>query len=92
MRPVTVSECLIGPPLTKVLIVEEDELVKLRLVDASTYTVPDRSPVLTVTVAETDVSELSTEESDARGKSPIVANDSVLDVVLPSLLVEVTRA
>lgn len=86
------SECLIGPPLMKVLTVEEDELVKLRLVDASTYTVPDRRPVSTVAIAETDVSELSTEESTARGKSPMVANDSVLDVVLPSLLVDITRA
>ena len=91
MRPVTASECLVGPPLTKVLTVEEDELVKYRLLEASTCTVPDRSPVSTVTIAETDVSELSIEESDACGKSPMVANDSVLDVVLPSLLVDVTR-
>ena len=91
MRPVTVSECRVGPPLTKVLTVEEDESAKLLLVDASKCTVPDKSPVSTVTLAETDVSELSTEESTARGRSPMVVNDSVRDVVLPSWLVEVTR-
>ena len=85
------SECLIGPPLMKVLTGEEDELVKLRLVDASKYTVPDRSPVFTVAVEEIDVSELWVEESEARGRSPMVVNDSVLDTVLPSWLVEVTR-
>ena len=86
------SECLIGPPLTKVLTAEEDELVKLRLVDASKYTVPDRRPVSTVAIAETDVSELSAEEIKACGKSPMVVRDSVLDVVPPSLLVDITRA
>ena len=70
---------------------DEDEFSKLRLVDASRYTVPDRSPVSTVTVADTDVRALSSEESAARGRSPMVANDSVGDVVLPSWLVEVTR-
>ena len=91
VSPETVSECRVGPPLTKVLTVEEAESSKLRLVDASRYTVPDKSPVLTVTLAETVASELSTEESAARGRSPIVVNDSVRDVVLPSWLVEVTR-
>lgn len=70
---------------------DDDEFSKLRLVDASRYTVPDRSPVSTDTVADTDVSELSSDESVARGRSPIVANDSERDVVLPSWLVEVTR-
>ena len=70
---------------------DDDEFSKLRLVDASRYTVPDSRPVSTVTVADTDVRTLSSEESAARGRSPIVANDSVRDVVLPSWLVEVTR-
>lgn len=70
---------------------DDDEFSKLRLVDASRYTVPDRSPVSTVTVADTDVRALSSEESATRGRSPMVANDSVGDVVLPSWLVEVTR-
>ena len=68
VRPETVIECWVGPPLTKVLTVEADESSKLRLVDTSRYTVPDKSPVLTVTLAETDVSELSTDESTARGR------------------------
>ena len=92
MRPETVSECRMGPPLKKVPTLDDDEFSKLRLVDASKYTVPDRRPVSTDTVADTDVSELSSDESVARGRFPIVANDSVLDVVLPSLLVDVTRA
>ena len=70
---------------------DDDEFSKLRLVDASRYTVPDSRPVSTVTVADTDVRTLPSEESAARGRSPIVANDSVRDVVLPSWLVEVTR-
>ena len=70
---------------------DDDEFSKLRLVEVSRYTVPDRRPVSTVTVADTDESELSSEESAARGRSPIVANDSVCDVVPPSWLVEVTR-
>ena len=45
-----------------------------------------------MTLAETDVSELSTKEIEPRGKSPMVVNDSEPDVVLPSRLVEVTRA
>ena len=87
-----VNECLVGPPLTKVLTDDELEFSKLRLVDASICTVPDKRPVATVTVAETVVRELLTEVSAARGRSPSVVNDSVLDVALPSLLVEVTRA
>jgi hypothetical protein len=51
----------------KVLTVEEDELVKLRLVDASKYTVPDRRPVSTIAVEEIVVSELWVEESEAWG-------------------------
>ena len=70
---------------------DDDEFSKLRLVDASKYTVPDRRPVSTDTDADTDVSELSSDESVARGRVPIVVNGSVLDVVLPSLLVDVTR-
>jgi hypothetical protein len=81
----------VGPPLTNVPTLDDDEFSKLRLVDTSIYTDPDRSPVSTVTVAETVVSELSSEESVARGRSPIVVNDSERDVVLPSWLVEVTR-
>ena len=92
VRPETVSECLIGPPLKKVPTLDDDEFSKLRLLDASKYTVPDRSPVSTVTVEEIEVSELSIEESDARGNSPMVVNVSVLDVALPNLLVDVTRA
>ena len=92
VRPETVSECCVGPPLKKVPTLDDDEFSKLRLVDASKYTVPDRSPVFTVAVEEIDVSELWVEESEARGRSPMVVNDSVLETVLPSLLVEVTRA
>ena len=80
-----------GPPLTKVPTLDDDEFSKLRSVEASRCTVPDRSPVSTVTVAETEVSELSTDDSSACGMSPMVVNDSVLDEVPPSWLVDVTR-
>jgi hypothetical protein len=39
-----------------------------------------------------DVRELSTEVSVACGREPIVVNEATVEAVLPSWLVEVTRA
>ena len=87
----TINECCVGPPLTKVLTFDEIESVKLRFVEASKYTKPDNRPVSTETVAVMDVRELSVEVSVARGREPIVVNEATSEVVLPSWLVEVTR-
>jgi hypothetical protein len=75
-----------------VLTFEEIESVKLRFVEASTFTKPDNRPVSVETIAVMDVRELSTEVSVACGREPIVVNEATVEVVLPSWLVEVTRA
>ena len=80
-----------GPPLTKVLVLDDVESLKVRCVDTSRYTHPDSRPVSTETLAVIDVRALSSEDRVACGGVPTVTNDATFEVALPSRFVDVTR-
>ena len=73
-----------GPPLTKVLALDDVESSKVRCVDTSRYTNPDNRPVSTEILAVIDVRALSSEDNVTRGGVPRVINDEMFEVVLPS--------